>query len=85
MRSLELDPDALDDLEWWISKDRTQALRVMRLMQEILRDPFRGIGKPEPLRHDLQGCWSRRIDQENRVVYQVSHTKVRILGCRFHY
>jgi len=82
---LEFDPAAFSDLEWWIQQDRRKALRVMEIIQDIQRDPFTGKGKPEPLKHELAGCWSRRIDQEHRVVYQVKADKVRILACRYHY
>lgn len=85
MRSLEFDPSAFEDLAWWIEKDRAQALRIMKLVREIQRDPFSGLGKPEPLKHELSGCWSRRIDQAHRPVYQVQEDKIRILACRFHY
>ena len=57
----------------------------MRLIRETLRNPFTGLGKPEPLKHELAGCWSRRIDQEHRLVYQVRPDKIRILACRYHY
>ena len=85
MRSLEFDVAAFEDLAWWVEKDRTQALRIIRLVREIQREPFAGIGKPEPLKHELKGCWSRRIDQAHRLVYQVSDEKIRILACRYHY
>ena len=85
MRSLEFDPSAFDDLAWWIGQDRAQALRIVRLVREVQREPFSGLGKPEPLKHELSGCWSRRIDQEHRLVYQVLPDKIRILACRFHY
>lgn len=85
MRSLEFDPNAVEDLAWWIQNDRRAALRIIRLVLETLKDPFGGIGKPEPLKHELAGCWSKRIDQEHRLVYQVSDGKVRILACRYHY
>ena len=68
MRSLEFDVAAFEDLAWWVERDRTQALRIIRLIREIQKEPFTGLGKPEPLRHDLKGCWSRRIDQEHRLV-----------------
>jgi len=84
-RSLVFDPSAFADLAWWIEQDRRTALRVVRLIEAIQRDPFRGIGEPEPLKHDLAGCWSRRIDREHRLVYEVSETKIRILACRYHY
>ena len=85
MRSLEFDSAAFEDLAWWIEQDRAQALRIVRLVRDVQREPFSGLGKPEPLRHDLNGCWSRRIDQEHRLVYQVQADKIRILACRFHY
>jgi toxin YoeB len=61
------------------------ALRIIRLIRDVQRDPYSGIGKPEPLEHELSGCWSRRIDQEHRLVYQIQQSKVRILACRYHY
>ena len=85
MRSLEFDPAGFEDLAWWVQHDRKKALRVVNLIQDISRDPFGGIGKPEPLKHELSGCWSRRIDQEHRLVYQVTNEKIRILACRYHY
>ena len=85
MRSLEFDVSAFEDLAWWVERDRTQALRVIRLIREIQREPFTGVGKPEPLKHELKGCWSRRIDREHRIVYKVNDDKIRILACRYHY
>lgn len=84
-RSLEFDVAAFEDLAWWIEQDRQKALRIVSLIKDAQRDPFKGIGKPEPLKHELKGCWSRRIDQEHRLVYQVTEEKIRILACRFHY
>jgi toxin YoeB len=85
VRSIEFDAAGFEDLAWWIEQDRGQALRIIRLVREIERDPFSGIGKPEPLKHELAGCWSRRITQEHRLVYQVLPDKIRILACRYHY
>lgn len=85
MRSIEFDPEAFDDLAWWVNQDRSQAIRIIRLVRDVQRDPFAGIGKPEALKHELAGCWSRRIDQEHRLVYQVLPDKIRILACRYHY
>ena len=85
MRSLDFDSAAFEDLAWWVEKDRAQALRVIKLVRETQREPFSGLGKPEPLRHELSGCWSRRIDHEHRLVYQVQEDRIRILSCRFHY
>jgi toxin YoeB len=82
---LAFDPAALDDLAWWVQQDRKKALRIIRLIQESASDPFGGIGKPEPLRHELAGCWSKRIDDEHRLVYQVAGDAIRILACRYHY
>jgi toxin YoeB len=82
---LEFDPNAFEDLAWWIQNDRSKAIRIVNLIKDVQRDPFTGIGKPEPLKHEFKGCWSRRIDQEHRLVYQVMDTKIRILACRYHY
>ena len=85
MRNLEFDPNGFEDLAWWVEKDRKKALKIIKLIREIQKNPFEGIGKPEPLKHDLSGCWSRRIDKEHRLVYQVLEEKIRILACRYHY
>lgn len=82
---MEFDPSAFEDLGWWIKQDRKKALRIFKLIKEIQRTPFEGTGKPEPLRHELAGCWSRRIDQEHRLVYEVKDDKIRVLACRYHY
>jgi toxin YoeB len=74
-----------EDLLHWIGTDRKVALRLMRLIEETVRDPFTGIGKPEPLRHVLAGCWSRRLTDEHRVVYQVTDTTIHFLQARLHY
>ena len=74
-----------EDLRRWIDTDRKTALRVLDLMAAILADPFQGIGKPEPLRHELAGCWSRRITQEHRLVYRVTADRIDFLQARYHY
>ena len=84
MRNLEFDASALEDLAWWVQQDHKKALRILRLIQETQRDPFDGIGKPEPLKQELAGCWSKRIDNEHRLVYQVLDDKIRLLACRYH-
>ena len=84
-KNLEFDQDAIEDLAHWVKKYRRKAEKIMALMQEIVKDPFQGTGKPEPLKYDLSGCWSRRVDQEHRVIYSVDNEKIRILSCRFHY
>jgi len=82
---LEFDTDAFEDLAWWIENDRKKALKIVKLIREVQRNPFEGTGQPEALKHDLSGCWSRRIDQEHRLIYEVLDDKIRILACRFHY
>jgi len=84
-KSLEFDPTALEDLAWWVEKDRKKALRIVKLIKEIQRDPFSGPGQPERLKHELSGCWSRRIDEEHRLIYEVKEDRIRILACRYHY
>jgi toxin YoeB len=73
------------DLRYWINTDRRVALRVVELIEVVLRDPFAGIGKPEPLKYVLAGCWSRRITQEHRLVYRVSERRIDFLQARYHY
>jgi toxin YoeB len=85
VKSLEFDPSAFDDLAWWLETDRKKALRVVKLLKEVQRTPFEGIDKPEALKHELSGCWSRRIDEEHRLVYEVQEEKIRVLACRYHY
>jgi toxin YoeB len=85
VRNLEFDLSAFEDLAWWVEQDRKKALRIIRLIIEVQKGPFHGIGKPEPLKRELAGCWSRRIDGEHRLVYQVQENKIRILACRYHY
>jgi toxin YoeB len=73
------------DLRYWIETNRKTALRVLDLVAAILADPFGGIGKPEPLRLEMAGCWSRRITQEHRLVYRVIAERVEFLQARYHY
>lgn len=73
------------DLEFWIKTDRRVALRVMEFVEAVMRDPFQGVGKPEPLKHELAGCWSRRITPEHRLVYKVSESRIDFLQARYHY
>ena len=75
----------LEDLRYWVRTDRKVALRVLDLVEAILRDPFTGIGKPEPLKHLASGAWSRRLTQEHRVVYLVRDDRVDLLQARYHY
>ena len=84
-RKALFDPNCLDDLEHWVRTDRRRALRTLKLIEAVPRDPFGGPGKPEPLRGQLSGAWSRRIDQEHRLVYRVSEGRVSFLAARYHY
>jgi toxin YoeB len=79
------DPDALEDLEYWVTTDRSVALRVLTLIKVVLRDPFTGIGKPEPLKFLGSGIWSRRITQEHRLLYRVQERRIYFLQARYHY
>jgi toxin YoeB len=85
MRSVELDPHAIADLLWLIQNDRKLALRTLKLIQEAAKSPFEGTGKPEPLKHELAGAWSRRINDEHRLVYTADAARLRVLACRYHY
>jgi len=78
-------PHGWDDYQWWVANDKATLKRVNRLLDEIVRSPFEGIGKPESLRHILAGCWSRRVDEEHRLVYLVDHDDIVVLQARFHY
>ena len=78
-------PQFREDLSYWVKTDRKAALRILELVEAVLKDPFAGIGKPEPLKFVLAGCWSRRITQEHRMVYRVTENRVDFLQARYHY
>lgn len=78
-------PHGWEDYQYWQATDRQTLKRLNRLLDDTLRDPFSGIGKPESLRHVLAGCWSRRIDEEHRFVYLVDGDDLVILQARYHY
>ena len=82
---LEIDPQALEDLRFWTKTDARKSRKILELIDAALRDPFRGLGKPEALKHDLAGCWSRRIDHEHRLVYRVENDVLVVLSFRYHY
>ncbi|RFA07652.1 hypothetical protein B7R21_15900 [Subtercola boreus] len=84
-RSIVFDPNGWEDYVYWQTQDRKTLKRVNQLITDTLRDPFAGIGKPEPLRHVLTGAWSRRIDDSNRLVYYVIDEHIVILQTREHY
>jgi len=78
-------PEFREDLRYWVKTERSTAIRVLDLLEAVLRDPLQGPGKPEPLRFLLAGCWSRRITQEHRLVYRVSGESIDSLQARYHY
>jgi toxin YoeB len=75
----------LEDLRYWVENDRKVALRALAIVEAILRDPFSGIGKPEPLKYLAPGVWSRRLTQEHRIVYLVRDRRIDFLQARYHY
>lgn len=77
--------DALEDYQYFQEKDAKNFQKINKLIQDITRSPFSGIGKPEPLKHSLSGFWSRRINQEHRLVYTIKDNIIYILQCRYHY
>ncbi len=77
--------DAWDDYLYWESQDKKTLKRINGLIRDIERDPFSGLGKPEPLRFGLSGCWSRRIDAANRLIYSIEEGRINILSCKDHY
>lgn len=85
MRRIEWDVDAWEDYMFWHEQDKKTLKRINLLIRDMMRHPFEGIGKPEPLKRNLQGFWSRRIDDTNRIVYAVEEERVVIIACRNHY
>jgi toxin YoeB len=78
-------PEFREDLRYWVETDRKIALRALDLVDAIIRDPFSGIGKPEPLKYLAKGAWSRRLTQEHRIVYLARDNRVDFLQARYHY
>ena len=83
--NLTFTSSAWDDYQWLVQHDRKLVKRINVLIQDILRAPFEGIGKPEPLKGDLSGYWSRRINDEHRLVYTVKADDLIVIACRYHY
>jgi toxin YoeB len=84
-REAVFQPEFREDLRYWLKSDRKIALRVIDLVEAIMRDPFAGIGKPEPLKYLMSGAWSRRLTEEHRIVYLVSADRLDFLQARYHY
>jgi toxin YoeB len=85
LRTIRFVPDAWEDYLYWQDQDKKTLKRISLLITAAAREPYAGIGKPEPLRGDLSGYWSRRIDEVNRLVYRATDTDLVIIACRFHY
>tara|TARA_R110002073_G_scaffold147357_1_gene300112 strand:- start:202 stop:462 length:261 start_codon:yes stop_codon:yes gene_type:complete len=85
--NVELRPQAIEDLTWFVAHDARLLKRALKLIEATRRDPFEGVGKPEPLRGELSGWWSRRIDSQHRLVYRVTGEpgRVQIVQARYHY
>ena len=84
-RTAFFQPEFLEVLTYWVDTDRKTALRLLRMVKEVLKSPFEGIGKPEPLKHLAADTWSRRITQEHRLVYLVRNDRIDFLQARYHY
>jgi toxin YoeB len=85
MRRVAFLPQAFEDFNRWAVEDKKIHGKVVDLIKDTLRSPFSGLGKPEPLKHELKGLWSRRITDEHRLVYKVAEEEIVIYSCRFHY
>lgn len=85
MSNLSFSENAWDDYLYWQTQDKRTLRRINQLLKDIQRDSYSGIGKPEPLKNDLTGLWSRRIDEYNRIVYRVFDGVIEVLQCRNHY
>jgi toxin YoeB len=82
---VSFDKNGLEDYIYWQTQDRKTLKKINQLLSDIVRSPFSGIGKPEPLKEDLSGCWSRRIDDKNRLVYSVNTDSILVYSCKSHY
>jgi toxin YoeB len=83
--TVDFTSSAYEDYQWWQKHDPKKIVRITKLCKAIAQKPFEGIGKPEPLKFGLQGCWSRRIDTTHRLVYTVQKNKITVISCRYHY
>ena len=84
-RQIVFDASAFEDFNQWASGNKKIYRKIINLIKDIDRSPFSGLGKPEPLKYELQGYWSRRIDDEHRLVYKVTDEAIVIISCRYHY
>ncbi len=85
MRDIVFKGSSFNDYNDWSQKDKKIFKRITILIKEIRRNPFEGTGNPEPLKHQFQGCWSRRINREHRLVYMIKDESIEIVSCKYHY
>ena len=85
MRNIAFLPQAFADFNQWSTENKKIYTKIITLIKDIQRQPFTGLGKPEPLKHELRGLWSRRLTREHRLVYKVAEDEIVIISCRFHY
>ncbi|MBS1595944.1 MAG: Txe/YoeB family addiction module toxin [Bacteroidetes bacterium] len=85
MKSVLLEESALEDLQFWAKNDIKLLKRIVEVLADIQKSPYAGIGKPEPLKHQYKGYWSRRINDEHRLVYTVTDDSIIVIACRYHY
>ena len=84
-RKIKFEADAFDDFTQWSKEDRKLYVKIVDLIKDIERSPFQGLGKPEPLKYELSGYWSRRINDEHRLVYKVTDDEIIFIACKNHY
>lgn len=84
-RRIVFEPSAFEDFNEWFNLDKKLYKKIVELIKDVDRSPFTGLGKPEPLKYELSGFWSRRINDEHRLVYTITDTEIIIIACRYHY
>ncbi|HSX06397.1 MAG TPA: Txe/YoeB family addiction module toxin [Candidatus Saccharimonadia bacterium] len=84
-RNLVFTPESWRDYTYWLGQDKKTLKKINKLIADVARNPFEGVGKPEPLKENYAGLWSRRIDEKNRLIYAINDSEISIIGCRFHY
>ncbi|MFP4009036.1 MAG: Txe/YoeB family addiction module toxin [Spirulinaceae cyanobacterium] len=84
-RKISFESSAFEDFSEWATLDKKLYRKIIKLIKDIDRSPFEGLGKPEPLKYELSGYWSRRINDEHRLVYQVTDTEIIVVACKYHY
>lgn len=85
MRKIAFLTRSFDEFNQWAKEDKKIYSKIVTIIKDLQRDPFSGLGKPEPLKHNLSGLWSRRINQKHRLVYRISDEEIVIISCKFHY